>query len=255
MLTLDQINFYNSSGYVIVKNGFLKAEVLDVLLRSRSIFRKQAELHKVKYTPERPDEMILELWEKSPNAVRNCKVIIQRMLRAYEFQSRYLVEIKLRSLGIMNSIAARPQEIQVDSKNIVDVRVKIPPQRDWYSLQTSRNSVGLWIPLVDTPEILGSLQIIPTSHLREANFGGFDYSYGVELNCKEEEFTPLNGIEAGDIVLYNSMLITRFGQNKTEDRIRWSMNFWYSDLDDEEWISREYYSTFGISQELNDIGI
>ena len=94
--------------------------------------------------------------------------------------------------------------------------------------------------LINIDRNLGALEVIPKSHLRgllptdkDEWFRHINPDY-----IKDDDFVSLE-VEAGDVVIFNSFLVHRSGNNDTES-IRWSMHYRYNDASEETWIERKF---------------
>jgi ectoine hydroxylase-related dioxygenase (phytanoyl-CoA dioxygenase family) len=110
----------------------------------------------------------------------------------------------------------------------------------------SKNSVTVWIPLQDTPEEMGALQIAPKSHLD-----------GVYPNLKgiiseKFSFTFLSiPINFGQALFFNQKIVHRSGINKF-DKVRFSIQLRFTDLGCEEYAKRGYPINHKITTEQYD---
>jgi len=93
----------------------------------------------------------------------------------------------------------------------------LPPHQDWNLVdETSSRSFNLWIPLVDTSEENGGIQIIPRSHLFSPTYRGPNISSSYEKVTSQlwEKMITLN-IPAGHGLLYDHRLLHASGVNRT----------------------------------------
>ena len=105
-------------------------------------------------------------------------------------------------------------------------------------MQGSLNAVVIWVPLIDVSRELGTLEIIPGSHL-----------WGLQDSREDEWYRRIDGlsdqryrsveVKAGDALFFSAFLVHRSGNNVT-DSIRWSCHFRYNDLEELTFVSRKY---------------
>ena len=117
-------------------------------------------------------------------------------------------------------------------------------------MQGSLNAMVIWVPLVDIPQNLGALEIIPGSHV-----------WGLQDSCEDEWYRRIEGlsderfksieVKTGDALFFSAFLVHRSGNNVT-DSIRWSCHFRYNDLEEPTFVSRKYPNpyTYRPEQEL-----
>jgi phytanoyl-CoA hydroxylase len=170
----------------------------------------------------------------------NCGKTCQHLLSLHRLSLRDDVVQRLIALGIKRpNICTRPV-IYFNSKHLAtsEIYYKSPPHQDWRSMQGSLNAVVIWVPLVDISHALGTLEIIPGSHV-----------WGLLDSREDEWFRRIDGlsdeqyqsveVRAGDALFFSAFLVHRSGNNVT-DSIRWSCHFRYNDLEEFTFVSRKY---------------
>jgi len=105
-------------------------------------------------------------------------------------------------------------------------------------MQGSINGMVAWIPLVDIDQELGSIKVVPGSHRRGLQSEQKSGSFGLVHGYNEGDFVSFD-MKQGDIILFNSFLVHKSGDNTTDD-IRWSCHMRYNDLADKSFIARGY---------------
>lgn len=92
--------------------------------------------------------------------------------------------------------------------------------QDWPTLQSSLNTMVVWIPLVDVNEQNYTLDIIPKSHLKGLLTGSLNSNFTEieQSNYSESEFIPLK-IKKGQAFIMSSFLIHRSNMNGKGYRI------------------------------------
>lgn len=105
-------------------------------------------------------------------------------------------------------------------------------------MQGSLNATVIWVPLVNVSRELGTLEIIPRSHLWGLKDSNEDDWYRHIDGLSDEQYQAVP-VEAGDALFFSAFLVHRSGDNVT-DSIRWSCHFRYNDLEEPTFISRKY---------------
>ena len=117
-----------------------------------------------------------------------------------------------------------------------EVYYKTPPHQDWSSMESSMNSLVVWVPLVDVDKKNGSIIIWPGTHkLGPLPFlitGGF-----AQVETQGEEIQP--ELEIGDIVIFSTLLIHASG-DILNNTIRWSCHYRYTDMLEQNYIERDF---------------
>jgi ectoine hydroxylase-related dioxygenase (phytanoyl-CoA dioxygenase family) len=114
----------------------------------------------------------------------------------------------------------------------------VPAHQDWASMQGSINGMVAWIPLVDIDQELGSIKVVPGSHRRGLQSEQKSGSFGLVHGYNEDDFVSFD-MKQGDIILFNSFLVHKSGNNTT-DGTRWSCHMRYNDLAEKSFIARGY---------------
>lgn len=104
-----------------------------------------------------------------------------------------------------------------------------PAHQDYLHIQGSVETWTSWIPLGDCPQALGSLAVLPGSH-RDGLFpvqqslgaGGF----GIDTSEMPLRWAA-SDFKAGDVLVFQSMLVHKGLPNRTPDRLRLSVDFRY----------------------------
>ena len=117
-------------------------------------------------------------------------------------------------------------------------------------MQGSLNAIVVWVPLVDIPQKLGALEIIPESHLWGLLESHQDEWYRHIEGLRDEQYQSIE-MKAGDALFFSAFLVHRSGNNQT-DSIRWSCHFRYNDLEEPTFVSRKYPNpyTYAPQQDL-----
>lgn len=114
---------------------------------------------------------------------------------------------------------------------------KVPAHQDWHSMQGSLNAVTVWIPLVDSTVEIGTLEVIPGSHLR-GELKLKDKTVMEDSEYEDKDFVPIE-LEAGDALFMSAFLIHKSGNNTT-NQIRLSSHFRYDDVLENTFVERNF---------------
>jgi len=146
----------------------------------------------------------------------------------------------LGELGLEFPVVNTRPLVSFSSKKVAKVSSywKVPAHQDWPSVQGSLNGVTCWCPLVDIPDELGPLEVIPGSHLCGYLEHREEDGVPVLTECPSKRFLRLP-MQAGDVLFFSSFTIHRSGQNISE-RIRYSMHFRFDDIKEKSFINRKY---------------
>jgi len=226
----------NSDGFIILKNFFEKDQVNSILEKSKSIFNIQFE--RFGYTGTF-DENMKRLFKDEESTFTNCGKIIQTgLLELYKIPIDDRLIAKIKELGIaFPNMCTRPV-LYFNHPDLARTKVyyKTPPHQDWHSMQSSLDSLIVWLPLVDVNAENGSLLLYPGTHklgpMEFESVGGF-----AKVNTSSESIQP--ELEVGDIVIFSSLLVHESGDIKN-NTIRWSCHFRYTNMVDEDFIHRGF---------------
>jgi phytanoyl-CoA hydroxylase len=237
-------NFFYEYGYYIVKNFFNKNIINNILYEAQDIYKTQMiKLNIINYkdiSNEKFEKSMKILFDKYFQIFINCGKQCQHLISLWKLSLDEKLIKYLKFLGIKKpNISTRPVLFS-NSKHIAKNKINhtVPPHQDWASMQGSINSIVVWIPLIDINKDLGSIEIIPKSHKEGLLSTEKEGSFGLVENYKETDFISFD-VKQGDIILFNSFLVHKSGNNIT-DNIRWSCHLRYNDLDDNSFIKRGY---------------
>jgi len=235
-LDLQLMNSLKSDGYIIIRNFFDKDYIDKLRESAKNIFKIQFEYLNYNGTFE---ENIIRLFNENENIFINCGKIIQTgLIELYRLPIEENILKLIKSLGIeFPNLCTRPVLFFNHPKLAKEeFYYKTPPHQDWSSMESSLDSLVLWVPLVDVNEQNGSLLIYPKTHklgiLPFKSVGGFA---SVEIN--DEYIQP--HLNIGDIVLFSTLLVHASGEI-LDDSIRWSCHFRYTNMKDEDFIKRGF---------------
>ncbi len=107
-----------------------------------------------------------------------------------------------------------------------------PPHQDYANNQGTKNLTAAWIPLSDCPKELGSLSVMESSHKVDEVLP-LEFSLGAgftqaKLDDRLSEFKWVEAdFEIGDVVLFPSLTVHKALDNKSENKMRLSVDFRY----------------------------
>lgn len=223
-------------GYVILKNFFEKDYIYALRKKAETIFEIQFD--RFGYNEDFQSNMV-RLFKEHENVFINCGKIIQSgLLELYKLPLEDKLVYKLKELGIkFPNLCTRPVLFFNHPKLAKEeIYYKTPPHQDWSSMESSLNSLVVWVPLVDVNKENGSILIWPGSHKLGAL--PFDSSGGfAKVEVKGDFIQP--ELKIGDIVIFSTLLIHGSG-DILNDTIRWSCHYRYTDMLDQDYIERNF---------------
>lgn len=229
------------NGFIILRN-FLKTSIIDEVKEEAEIFfLNQFRNHIFSDIEKFEEKYMFDLFEKKNDVFQNCGKHIQHG------------SIKLHSLGINKKILNLLQKCGLEYPSIAtrpvlffnhpklakeEVYYKTPPHQDWNSIRGSIDSIVVWIPLVDVDTKNGALCIVPESHKNGSIMSGVNNGFGTVSKYENSDYKSIE-MKKGDILLFSSFLVHKSGEMNTE-KIRWSCNFRYNNINDKDFINRDY---------------
>ena len=230
----------SEDGYVILRDFFTKDQIYNLIDSAKKIFEIQ--FKERNYSGEFKENMI-RLFNEDENVFINCgKIIQQGLIDLYQISVDPKLIKELKDLGIeFPNLCTRPVLFFNHPKLAKEeVYYKTPVHQDWPSMQSSSDSLVVWVPLVDVNEKNGSILIYPGSH-----------KYGDLSNSVEGGFAKIDGfdssgfseiqpeLEVGDIAIFSTFLVHKSG-DILDDSIRWSCHFRYTNMLDQDFIDRGF---------------
>lgn len=127
------------------------------------------------------------------------------------------------------------EEVLVHPRNIARIifpqakQFTTPPHQDFIHIQGTEDTWTSWIPLASCPEELGGLAVLAGSH-KDGLFevkpmlgaGGL----GIETEAMPHQWV-YSVFEPGDVVLFHSLTVHKGLPNRSEDKMRISVDFRY----------------------------
>lgn len=234
----------DQDGYVILRN-FLNPQMLNNIKQScKLIFEKQFERFGYPiFYGYNEDEIfknnMVRLFNEHPDVFQNCGKLIQTgCLELYKIPSLHVIKEALFNLGIEYPFMCTRPVLFFNHPALAKTEeyYKAPLHQDWPSMESSLNSLVVWVPLVNVTEQNGSIILFPGSHkngvLPYKSTGGF-----AEVEYEGKSIQP--ELNIGDIAIFSTLLVHKSGDIKN-DTIRWSCHFRYTDMLSDEFIERGY---------------
>jgi ectoine hydroxylase-related dioxygenase (phytanoyl-CoA dioxygenase family) len=230
---------FEAQGIVLIRDFFSKEKIEGLRKDAERVFERQ--FTKYNYSGDFRQN-IQKLFEEEFETFVNCgKTIQQGLWSLYELAVDRKIKKILSKLGLESpNLCTRPVLFFNNKRLAKDsVYYKTPPHQDWSSMQSSDNSVVIWVPLIDVNVQNGSVIFYPKTHLlgplEYERIGGF-----AKVNIPEGYMNPIQPeMNIGDIAIFSTLLIHESGEIG-DDSIRWSCHFRYTDLDSQDFISRGF---------------
>lgn len=224
------------NGFIVLRNFFNSDYIENVRMKAESIF--QIQFDRFEYKGKFQENMI-RLFNEHESVFINCGKIIQTgLIELYQLAINDSLLNSLKDLGLaFPNLCTRPVLFFNHPKLAKEEHYyKTPPHQDWQSMQSSSDSLVVWVPLVDVNVDNGTLLIWPKTHklgpLPFKSIGGFA---SVEAN---NQFIQEN-FSMGDIVIFSTLLIHASG-DILNDTIRWSCHFRYTNMLDNDFIENGF---------------
>ncbi len=229
---------FKQEGYIILKEFFPKEYIENFKSQAQKVFQIQFDKFGYKGTF---NENMIQLFEEQESIFINCgKIIQQGLLELYKLPLEDKLISTIKELGIsFPNLCTRPVLFFNHPKLAKDkVYYKTPPHQDWNSMQSSLDSIVVWVPLVNVDDKNGSIIIYPGTHklgpLPYTTKGGFA---SVKVDPSWESIQP--HLEIGDICIFSTLLVHESG-DIVDDSIRWSCHYRYTNMHDPDFIERGF---------------
>ena len=226
-------------GYVVLRKFFKPEKIAAVRIQAQAIFKIQFD--KFGYTGTFKENMV-QLFNEHFDIFSNCgKQIQQGLIELYQlaFDDKLIKELKTLGLEFPN-VCTRPVMFFNHPDLAKEAQYyKTPKHQDWPSMQSSADSVVVWIPLIDVNEENGAVIFYPKTHklgpLTDSLEGGFG-----TVKLDESQFEKIQpNMELGDIVVFSTLLVHESG-DISNDSIRWSCHFRYTNMIEPDYNERGF---------------
>ncbi|RAP27575.1 phytanoyl-CoA dioxygenase [Candidatus Marinamargulisbacteria bacterium SCGC AG-333-B06] len=245
-LTSKNINDYHDDGLLIIRDIFSKETIRDILNDSKEIFIHQIKANNISNGVYNNDnqfkEDLFELFKKNYDAFLGAAKLCQHSISLFKASTDATLLNLLNQLGIRKpSICVKPI-IYFNSKHLakMESHYRMPIHQDYRSMLGSSNSIVIWLPLVDLNYDLGPVEFVPGSH-KNGIYETETHEWGRCINHKffhDDSFISYE-MKPGDLVLFSAFTVHRSGNNISND-VRWSMHFRYNDIEENNFIDRNY---------------
>ena len=236
VLDTQLIEKLNEDGFIIIKNFFEKSYVEKLRINAENIFKIQFE--KFGYEGDFKENLIRLFNEHEQVFINSGKIIQTGLIELYKLSVEDKLINQLKSLGLeFPNLCTRPVLFFNHPKLAKEeFYYKTPPHQDWQSMESSSDSVVLWVPLVDVNNKNGSILIWPKTH----KLGALPFTSVGGFASVEVEGDPIQvELEVGDVVIFSTFLIHSSGEIY-DDSIRWSCHFRYTNMLDTDFINRGF---------------
>jgi phytanoyl-CoA hydroxylase len=235
---------FEGQGFVHLNGFFSRQDVERVRIDAKWVFLNQmvncgfvthADVDEGEF-----ERAMTRYFSEDPEGFINCGKTCQHLISLHRLSLCEELMNQLIAFGVKRpNICTRPV-LYFNSRHLAksEVYYKSPPHQDWRSMQGSLNAMVVWVPLADVPRELGTLEIIPGSHIWGLQDSREDEWYRRIEGLRDEQYNSVE-VSAGDVLFFSAFLVHRSGNNVT-DSIRWSCHFRYNDLEEPTFISRKY---------------
>ena len=182
---------------------------------------------------------MIRLFREHESVFINCAKIIQSgLIELYKLPVEDKLISKVKELGIKFPKLCTSPVLCFNHPKLAkeEVYYKTPPHQDWLSMESSMNSLVVWVALVDVGKENGTILIWPGTHklgpLPFDSVGGF-----AKVEVEGEFIQP--ELEVGDIAIFSTLLIHGSG-DILNDTIRWSCHYRYTDMLEQDYIERDF---------------
>ncbi len=227
-------------GYVIYRN-FFDAAYVDLLReKAQSVFKLQ--FNRYGYDSNDFDNNMFRLFKEHEDVFINCgKTIQQGLVELYKLPLEEKLLNTMVDLGLeFPNICTRPV-LNFNHPSLAKelVYYKTPLHQDWSSMQSSMDSLVVWVPLIDVSPKNGSVKLYPKTH--KLGVLPFDKDSGfAKVNIDKNLYQPIQPtLSRGDIVIFSTLLVHESGDIENGE-IRWSCHYRYNNLKNSEFINRGY---------------
>lgn len=232
----QEVKLIKNRGYILLKKFFSRKYIENLRKKAENIF--QIQFDRFGYNDSFKNNMI-NLFENNNNVFINCGKIIQTgLLELYKLPLEEKLVEKIKELGIEYPTMCTRPVLFFNHPKLAKSKTyyKAPLHQDWSSMESSMNSLVVWVPLVDVGIENGTLVIYPESH----KLGPLDFEVNGGFASVEFEGDAIRPIlEIGDIAIFSTLLVHSSG-DILDDSIRWSCHYRYTDMLETDYIKRGF---------------
>jgi len=241
---------FKKNGYLI-KSGLIDKTVIskikdDIYYVFNNVIHKDDE-SQPKEKPITIDRLVEKVYLNDYEAFLGSIRVCQNLISLIELSVDKKICSVLKNIGLNKPVQSTPPMLMINSSRLSkkNSHYKAPPHQDWRSIQGSMDSIVVWIPLVEVSVELGSLKVVPSSHL-----GGLkrtvkdEWFRKLEYPPDDDKFIDVE-MNEGDALFFSTFLIHKSG-DISSDSIRWSAQFRYNNLEDDSFIKNRYPNPYQI---------
>lgn len=232
-LSLEQIEKYNQDGFLLLK-GFFPIELIERLQNDVesmiTVLAKQKEI-KIKSVL---DQSLIDLRKVDKNAAIAIYQAATRLMALKKISSLDIIRQVARELLGSNSLFVSAESLRYDPP--FEDHLLIDWHQDYTFIQDSENSIVFWFPLRNISQNGGGVQLLPKSHLNGIRMVKTSEPFSekkarwVDLCDPIDEANTISPqLDAGDVLLMNTLLIHRSWPNRS-DKVRWTGQFRIGDF-------------------------
>lgn len=225
-------------GYIVFKQILDTRKLSEIKAEIVYVFNKQ--IQRLGIDEGNFEKNLIKFFETDLEAYKYTGKVVQNLISIHELMvCPTILNILTERCGMRFPTITTKAVAFLHNKNLASdpIYYKVPWHQDYESVRSSLNSVVVWVPLIDVPENLGPLRLVPKSHLKGAQWTKVSNNFGL---CNDQDDFISVPVNKGDMVVFNQMLVHASGDNIYDDRVRFSVNLRYGDLDDSYWIDNKY---------------
>ena len=251
------IQNFKQLGYIVKKGIFDLSQLDSLLSQIDQVFIISMEHHKVQYSFDNHGRLttnsMIEFFNSFPQAYIGCMKVMQNIFDITRYCNNEIIHV-VKRLGVKTPCYAVRPIIMINnpSTSQQEENWRMPPHQDWRDVQGSLNAVMVWIALKDVTSDIGSLQIIPGSHLWGLLPTQEDEWFRriKDDRVKDDQFVSIP-LERGDAIFFSGFLVHRSGVNSGK-KSRYSLQYRFNDLSEKQFIERHYPSTYAPGKSMYD---
>jgi hypothetical protein len=237
------------SGIVVLKEFFPKERIEKLRESAKDVFKIQ--FRHFGYSDFDNNEgfknAMIRLFNEQLEVFQSTGKLIQSgLVELYKIVYDDILLDKLKELGLSNPLVCTRPALFFNHPKLAKQSqyYKTPTHQDYPSMLSSSDSVVVWIPLVDVSPENGAVIFYPQSHKLGPLRTSLGTSGFAEVDIDIEKYKPIQpSLQIGDIAIFSTLMVHGSGDISNDD-IRWSCHFRYTNLDDEDFIERGFPSPY-----------
>jgi len=250
--------FYRENGYKVFKANINK-EVKEIRKEFFNIFSTVSRLKKYSKKKFQTDKDIINFYKKDKKNWILAYDLLRNSHSIYTLlaNKNFIKKIKKIS-GIKKPVLTSKMTVRVDMPH-GEGSSPAGSHQDFCAHQGSNNSITIWIPLQNVELKNGALKVIPKTHLQGFVRDDKNWSKNiVPKNLISEKVASKFGkfvnapMKLGEAILFSTFSIHKSGIN-ISDKIRFSLNIRFNDIDSEDYADRNFYINEKIQLKTYDV--